>query len=400
MDYSQLVERGHQAFAENIKILLYRHDENIFNKVDFEDDKIYTDPLFFAIFNNNENKGFSSKDIDHLLNPLIFGYSANKEFKKNGCVCSSDEYGRIYFPKDGWYCTKFKNTLLHAKLDAKEKLVLLKDNQSIDYQFVSSYNLTETNIELLQYPHFLLKQFYPGNIYSEIDFTKKVKYHQQHLETALSIIRKYCPPHYNLIDHTIDKLIMFDIPSEYTNSFMSRSAYGASFFNVFQDDYDEVFLIDDVCHQTGHVIFEALAYERENFFKRNHLESIEVNQYEDRTIEVFFHALFTYHLILNCLSACLENDVFTGKKRHELEGRILHSLVKCSADLKKINREKANDFFTPEGMVIYDEIVKTYNRVATKWAYLPKKYSLAGQPYNFTYSVFLEKNKIQSEVLV
>ena len=42
------LEIGSTKLIENIKILLYKKNENIFNYLDFEKDSIYIEPLLFA----------------------------------------------------------------------------------------------------------------------------------------------------------------------------------------------------------------------------------------------------------------------------------------------------------------------------------------------------------------
>jgi hypothetical protein len=48
------LDNGLAQLIQNIKILLYKQDENIFEILDFENDKIYIEPLLFAYFNNFE----------------------------------------------------------------------------------------------------------------------------------------------------------------------------------------------------------------------------------------------------------------------------------------------------------------------------------------------------------
>ncbi len=47
------VELGNQCLIENIKILLYQTDPTIFDRIDFDDDNIYKQPLLFAYFKNS-----------------------------------------------------------------------------------------------------------------------------------------------------------------------------------------------------------------------------------------------------------------------------------------------------------------------------------------------------------
>ena len=62
---------------------------------------------------------------------------------------------------------------------------------------------------------------------------------------------------------------MFRTDPKNTNSFATIKAHGMAFFNVYQDEYDEVFFVDDIAHQTGHIIFNVMIYESNRFFKKD-----------------------------------------------------------------------------------------------------------------------------------
>lgn len=42
-----------------------------------------------------------------------------------------------------------------------------------------------------------------------------------------------------------------------------------AFFNVYQEGYDEVFFVDDISHQTGHIIMNTFWFERKEHFLIN-----------------------------------------------------------------------------------------------------------------------------------
>ena len=46
------LEMGSYKLSQNIKILLYKKNATIFDFLDFEKEKPYTEPLLFAYFNN------------------------------------------------------------------------------------------------------------------------------------------------------------------------------------------------------------------------------------------------------------------------------------------------------------------------------------------------------------
>ena len=113
--------------------------------------------------------------------------------------------------------------------------------------------------------------------------------------------------------------------------------------------------------------------------------------------------LYTYYTTFICLDACLEADVFKDAKRHEVLGRIKFYIKKCYQDISLIENPTkefnnttqfygSDQLFTSNGLVIYNEIKRIYNLIVTKWFQLVKDFDINNQPYNFTYSKFIELN--------
>jgi hypothetical protein len=65
--------KGKVSVTETIKMMLYKRDETIFDKINFEDDKIYDEPLIFAFLND---------DKEYNLDWLLIGYMNTKEERK------------------------------------------------------------------------------------------------------------------------------------------------------------------------------------------------------------------------------------------------------------------------------------------------------------------------------
>jgi hypothetical protein len=121
---------------------------------------------------------------------------------------------------------------------------------------------------------------------------------------------------------------------------------------------------------------------------------------ENRDLYVIFHALYTYYTSFLCLDACLENNAFVGKQKHEAIGRIAFYINKCYRDLllidNPINSEtKSNECFTANGLLIYKELKQKWKEMYVKWFEKTKHFDMSNQPYNFTYSKFLELNPLK-----
>ncbi|ESU24505.1 hypothetical protein FEDK69T_09530 [Flavobacterium enshiense DK69] len=391
-----LVDTGKSQLSESVKLLLYKNDPDIFEKLDFERERIYCDPLFCAYFNSKEKN-------ESDLSSIIFGYSDGNLYSE--IDLESDEFGRIHLAGKGWIATAFKNQIFKLQ-QSKNKLRLFKEGNEIDYNMETCLIIDGTNIELLTYPIPLLKQYYYNKESKIIDveIQESAKKHLGNLTKAYGLIKKHLPHHYDLIQNAAPKCVIFNIDSSERNSFADPAVQGVGFYNAYQEDYNEVFFVDDIAHQTGHAIFYLMLHDVQEILKKEvevRLKDVNMtdNEKDDRTIYIWFHALYTYYTTFICLDACLENDVFEDpKKKHEALGRVAFYLKKCSHDLNLFS-SGGPEIFTSIGLQIYQEILKKYLEMNNKWENLVFEFDLSNQPYNFTYSKFLELNPVKEETV-
>lgn len=385
------LENGASNFNQNIKILLYKQNQNIFDILDFENNFIYNEPLLVAYFNNKSESKQS-------LESVIFGYStSNPRFK-----VFSDEFGRIYLSNVGWFLTNHKQeTFDFDFLNFK----LYKNENEISFVFENLEIIEDTKIELLKFSVPLLEQFYYNteNQLINVEVENIAAKHLKNITKAYNLIKQNIPSQFELIEKYAPKCVIFNVNTFDRNSFASLSAQGISFFNSYQEDYDEVFFVDDIAHQTGHVIFNLMIFDSNLFFRKNKNTILEIinmpdgSFIENRDLHVIFHALYTYYTSLICLSTCLENNVFNDRQKHEAMGRIAFYINKCYKDLllvdNPINSEnKSNEYFTNDGLKIYRELKNKWKEMYKKWFEITNHFDLSNQPYNFTYSNFLELN--------
>jgi hypothetical protein len=395
MNYYKLTQIGKIKLIENIKILLYKEQNNIFDILDFEKDIIYQEPLFFSFFNN---KGIYFNQ----LAPIISGYSNNE---KHQIKVNTDRFGRIYIPNIGWLITDYK--LKEYKFLKSRKLKLSDEHGDCEFRLEPIELINDTTIELLKYPIEILEQFYYDEHLKRIkvEIEEITKKHIHHLTQAFHLIKKYVPYHYKLIESVTKKVVIFNVNDDLRNSFATLSAQGIAFFNACQEDYNEVFFIDDIAHQTGHIIFNAMIYDIDEFLKAKpayivqELKNDEDKIVEARDIHVVFHALYTYYTTFICLDAMLENNVFEGEKLHELLGRMKFYIGKCYLDLKIFENGKNIDtepkkIFTNKGLEIFTEIKNKHLEMSNKWLDKVKGFKLDNQLYNFSYSLFKKLNPI------
>jgi hypothetical protein len=388
-----LLEKLHNIeLIENIKILLYKEDENVFEKINFYNDRIYKEPLLFSYFNNE------TRNIEELYN-ILFGY-IEAHLKPTNISIKTDKFGRYYFPNFGWVHTDKPNEIIY--LHFLEELVLDEEKNKMYFIFEPIDLIQGSQIELLKYSVPLLESQYYNTeqIIVDVEIKNITRIHREHLAKALELIKKFVPEQFQLIELYCPKMVIFDVNTYLRNSFASLSAQGIAFFNAYQEDYNEVFFVDDIAHQTGHAIFNVIIYEESNFIGVDSsitLQSLHLynNTNENRDVRTLFHALYTYYASFMCLANIIEANVWNGHKFHEAMGRISFYLNKCNQDLIIVeNANKKETLFTEEGMKIYYAIKDKYKEMVEKYGNKCKYYNMSNQPYNFTYSKFIELNPI------
>lgn len=139
--------------------------------------------------------------------------------------------------------------------------------------FWSYFIIENTQIELLKRPIKLLENIFRTNTDELINekeividnnlFEKNINA----LTNAFKFIKENSPDQYKLIEENCKKVIMFKTNPNNINSFATINAHGIAFFNVYQDEYDEVFFVDDIAHQTGHIILTTFFMIKKQFLK-------------------------------------------------------------------------------------------------------------------------------------
>ncbi len=385
------VNEGAVELIDSIKLILYKKYPTIFEELDFENDEIYLEPLLFA--------GLNSKlEID--VNNLLLGYK-NKTIVICEIELKTDENGLLYLPNIGYFHTSVSNELV--QFSCQDKYFIKSKNDVIDFQLEELTKIHDL-FDVVTQPIELLNEYFFDEFGTDvpveiIEITKK---QLSNLSLAIDIIQKYAPDWYVLLKSTVRKMVIFNDPSKKRNSFATQSVHGCAFFNAFEENYNEVFFIEDIAHQCGHVIFNAYLASKPDIFRIDKNTDIymngERNSYnEPRALYVMIHAMYTYESIFTCFNDCLENEVFSDHKLHELCGRLTFTLMKFERDyelLSKTNEKDENEYFTDLGMDLINQFKESYKKCITNWGKNLVMFNLNNQPYNFSYSKFLELNPL------
>lgn len=89
--------------VETIKLLTYKENPSSLEKIDFEDDNVFLEPLLFAYFNSKKDNLFYREMLTEIMQgyfvekePLLIKESFNKQdFLNRFFDCSSSRFNQI-----------------------------------------------------------------------------------------------------------------------------------------------------------------------------------------------------------------------------------------------------------------------------------------------------------------
>lgn len=361
--------------SNTIKLLIYKENPSLLEKVDFDDENVFLEPLIFAYFNSKNENLFPPE----MLNEIMQGYFIEKGELEIKFLFNTK--GIAYIPVLGYF----------------------KEGEKRPFESITIVD--DTNIEVLKYSLKLFQDIFrttSGNLISNDEIKIDAELFEKNivpLSNAFQFIKKSSSEHFKLIEQCCKKCVLFKTNTENTNSFATIYAHGTAFFNVYQDDYDEVFFVDDIAHQTGHIILTTLCNDKKAIFKNDENQNIGeiLEQKDPRSIYVLLHAFYTYYTTLMCLDNCLNNKLFNEKQQMEATGRIGFYLGKCSRDIEILEEliihfSGIENILTGAGINLYTLIKAKFIEVFEKWNPLIKHFDYSNQPYNFTFKSFAEIN--------
>jgi hypothetical protein len=327
--------RGQRQLADTLRLLVYKADPNLFDGLDYENDDHFLDPLLFAFF--------------------------------------TDPAPTIKL-----------STLLAGRGTSGPPITLHTPSK-----------VARNRIEVTSHREPLFHRFFleAGCNPDLIDLAAPTCRHLGHLIKACALLREHCPNLAEELFSVTRRAVLYE--SEQPYSFATLSAHGAIFLNV-ASAIDEVFFVEDIAHQAGHVLFNALTLNKERFLSVNpdaYLSGLHGNEREPRTFYAAFHGLFTYMTIGQALSTLLDLDVFENRQAHEALGRLGLILRKFAFDLALLDRP---GLFTALGRRCRRYFEDVYTDLYFRYRSSTANLNYCNQPYVFDYRRFVEVNPLIS----
>ena len=373
------VQSGQLAFANALRRTLRADAPETFRLIELEADDAYLQPTAFAYM-------AAAEPWPGEL-PLIYSSAVAPNMRPPALEARSDALGRVFLAGLGYL----------SGLPASSRVELIRDAQSpVGYSPLNARTQATTlkkwcigarQPTVLPYPIQALEEVVvrAGGRLSGIEEASQE--HCRTLATALRHIRDCWPVLGGAIEGVVRHIVLFDEPGR--NSFALRAAHGVAFVNVALGT-GELFFVEELAHQGGHVLFTASWEGGKPLLTVPANSPIsELADIDDhRTMEVALHGMFTQTLMVGVLDRLLACDALVD--RHEAAGRVALALVRLGLDLRVL---ASLPVYSDAGMELLRELIATYMTAAERHRRLLMAVDLTEQPYNFDYSIYLARNR-------
>lgn len=374
----ELLGRNQASLSDTIRMALYQADSALFEKLNYDDDTTFLEPTLFCYFLSN----VSSEDKIPLEQCLL-GYLDRENWPQNISV-KADQFGLANLPNLGYLRT-----------EPYEQLQI--ETPVIEDSLTANEFIPNCPIRLCLHPTDLLA--YENGVTFDEPVAQSLAHNKVALLAATGFFQTHLSEFWQAIESTVREFVVFSSPNY--NSFAGIMQHGTAYFNVQNKRQTLVFFIDDIAHQCGHVIFNALTLETEKYLivpKDHPMQGHTEMQGETRGAYGAFHGLFTYTTILHSLDKVLDSEaVLDAELRHEAIGRMGFYFEKFGHDLQLIHKAA---ILTEAGLNYLQQFAEGFQYITQKYGTALSHLNYDNQPYIFQYDFFKALNPIQKSVSV
>ena len=267
IELNEIVSRELNEKINTVKLLIYKDFPEIFEKIDFDNGEAFCDPLLFAFFRHKVAGTFPKNIETEFLEGILQGYFKDKKDFKLDHLFNLEEIA--YLSNLGYF----------KKGEHKP--------------FSSVVTIKDTSIQILRCTTPLFKVILETPEEDQLWDDKLYNNNIGYLNNAINFIKTHIPNHFKLIEHCCKYIYLFSTDPNNSNSFASGNALGTAFFNIYQNEYDEVFFVDDIAHQTGHIILNNINFNLKIFYKIDQSILVEdiIKKEDHRDVNILIHAL-------------------------------------------------------------------------------------------------------------
>src|SRR5690554_619502 len=358
------MEKKFDIPQDTIKLLLYKENLSLLEKLNFEDVKTFSEPLLFAYFNSKQYSSFPKEVLEELMQ----GYFTEKEPLK--IEHSYNKNDIAYIPNVGYF----------------------KKGQSEPFESILEIEGLEVVKELHPLLHRYLFESYENHITNlNPDYESDWQNHITTLEKALELIRAELPDYFKEFQATNKKIYLHN-NSKIIN-FTSIETLGMLYFYTTKKSTTMMYFVEELIHQGAHNIFYHIIFNKNDFFKidapNTMMRDLTKQQWDYRDVYGAFHGIYTVYRRLECYDILLQKNVLHGRDKHELLGRMTDQLYRFRTGLELLNFDEV---YTEKGKALYFDLDKKGMDIMKKYSKLKSEFDLSKRDLDFRYEQFAKYN--------
>lgn len=372
---------GQRQLANSMKQLVCAASCPTAERLDFTQDTPFLEPSLFSFFSREEN----SATLDQVLFGQLSGENRPAEIPVH-----IDRHGAISLPGLGMVRTELppQPAVLRAG-PAFSGLQIKVDGHMAPHTFEAVERVWGSGLEVDACEDELMARHLDdcdGRPAIGPDLARR---HKQSLQRAAAALQQAAADWGQALLAVTRRVVLFEQPN--FSSFAPTEAHGAVFLQP-PAGADEVFFLEDLAHQCGHVLLNAAMVKRSHMFAVDPdlpLTELTGDSEDQRTLYAALHDAFVDCVMSICLERCLQRQIFSGRQEHELLGRLAHILRRLSLELMSLHHQ---GLFSSRGIrlihllgLVFDDV---FERVEDR--ILP--FDLSNQAGEFDYDGFRAAN--------
>lgn len=352
-----------KEIINTIKLLIYKENPALLKKLNFDDDKVFLEPLLFSYFNAKAD----NLSLNISLKEMLQGYFIEKESIK--IEKSYNKNDIAYIPEVGYF-KKGESGLYDTILKIGDFEILKEVHPTQERYFV---------------------EVYEGHVVNdEPEHNSVWKAHHKELFQAIGIIKQYLPEYYQQLQFANKKIYLHDNPK--IINFTSKETLGMLYFYVIGNS-NLVYFIEELIHQGSHNYLHYIVHNRKDYFKIDVdniiMRDLTKKQWDYRTVFSAFHGLFTVTQRVIYFDKLLKQAVFTGREKHELLGRLTDQFPRFRTGLQYLHLKTV---YTDKGAKLYKDLDKKCSLILNKYKKLKEEFDLSNRDVDFRYDDFCTLN--------
>lgn len=382
------IKEGINQMADFMKALVYNEAPDIFEQIDFDNDKAFLEPFLFTYFNNQDKK--------YPLESILNGYL--KEKSETPLQVLPNKEGIAYIPQIGYF-KPVKENKVNPNVPDELPLLLSNGIELLTHQHSLVEERFEVNVIIVNQPINTLTKEQIEEFgkavdgVTEVEITQTTKYHYNHLQKAFDIIEEHLSALHEEILLSNRRIVLFH--NRTVLCFVTIQVHGTSFITTIPEN-DEIFFIEEIIHQCSHNTFNSLFFNKDDYFKidvENTILGTLIGK-EDREIRTVYsvlHGLCTVAKRFEAFHILYKKNIFSGKQKHEFLGRFADLRKRSKLGLELLNHSSV---FTAKGLEIYNLLDQTCTDICNATKELEGIFNFSNQPSEFSYKKFCELNPL------